>query len=1123
MRCRVWPLLPMAPAAALFSGWAAGAGTQAPPDRVPEVRAALAQPARSVSPKDPRRGPARSAPADGSRPELVLQVEHFGFVNAVAFSPDGMLLASGGEDGLRLWDVDPLRGYPTGEVRWRPAGAADAVLALAFSPDGKLLASAGPRAVVNLWDARTGSKTRTLDAYSGLPNSVAFSSGTRATPTLLAVAHDAKDGSRTVQLWNPRAGRMVRALRSATAPVAFSPDGRILATGGAGNLVKLWDAATGKLRRVLKGHSMRVASVAFSPDGRTVASGAGYQLAGELKLWEAATGKLRGDLKENRENSTIVNSVAFSPDGRTLVCGTGEADAPAEAIAWDVATRKRKWRWENNYGNPVSSVAFAPGGGTVAAASWDSSVTLLNARTGSPRRTLALHYGWLWGWGEVHSTDGKAAVTKGMKGLQLWDLEGLALRWTQRWPDSFVSVAISPDGRRAAASGADGVRIWDARAGTLERTLPTRSVESVLFSPDGRTVAVKSSVGGRGPDHPVEVTLWDAETGKAGTSLKAADPLSFSPDGRTLASGAPGGTVQLWDIATGRLRQSLMGGPSETIAGIAFSGNGDRLAAGCDRTGGGAGASIRIWRGPPDSRGGSPGEPGGGLWVPDRVLAAGTSSLQALVFSPDGTMLAIAGLSGGVEVWGTRTGRKQQRLWTGAPLAFAAEGRTLVTGAVEEPGFSWWDLETGRLLATLRILPPDRVDEPPTDWIAFTPEGYFTGSPGAKRFIRWRAAGDTRAPLLPAEAHETAYHRPDQVRKALRGAQETEEHGAAAADALDDAVRATMREHGVVGVSLAIVQDGKIVRARGYGVRDRESGEPVTATTLFQAGSVSKPVAAAAVLGLVEQRRLDLDADVNLYLKGWKVPESALARRSKVTLRRLLSHSAGMTVSGFPGYARGDPVPTLRQVLDGAKPANTAPVRVNPLPGSQWSYSGGGYTVVQQMVLDVTGEGFPSFMRRAVLGPLGMSRSTYGQPLTAGLARDAATGYYEGPRPVPGRWHVYPEMAAAGLWTTPSDPARFLIAVQDAWAGRSRKPVSQRTARLMVTPVLNNNGLGLFAEGRGKSLRFGHGGRNEGFDTWMKGYLSSRQGAVIMFNTNASGPVGNEIAGAISAMYNWPR
>ena len=955
---RLWTLLPLASAASLFSGLAEVDPAQPSRGQGPECRSAPTQPAQDHSRHPLSRVTApRFSPARGSAPELVLQVEHFWFVRAVAVSPDGRLLASGGEDGLRLWDAR------TGEVRWRPAGAVGKVLALAFSRDGTLLASVGPHAVTNLWDARAGAKVRTLDAYSGLPNSIAFSRGTGATPTLLAVASDAKDGSRTVQLWDPHAGRMVRALRGAAAPVAFSPDGRILATGSAGNLVKLWGASTGKLQRVLKGHSMRVASVAFSPDGRTVASGAGYQQAGELKLWEAATGKLKGDLKENRENSTIVNSIAFSPDGRTLVCGTGEADAPAEVVAWDAATRKRKWRWENNYGNPVSSVTFAPGGGTVAAASWDSSITLLNARTGAPARTLACQHGWLWDWGETLSTDGRTAVTKGMKGLQLWDLEGLALRWTQGWRDRYVSVAISPDGKRTAADGEEGVRIWEARAGRLERTLPTRGgIGSIVFSPDGGMVAVRSTSFGRGRDHRGEVMLWDVETGKAGPSLKAADPLAFSPDGRTLASGAPGGTVELWDIATGRLSQSLKGDPSEKIAGIAFSGNGDRLAAGCEHPIGGPGATIRLWRRLPDS---SRGKPEGNLWVPDRVLAAGTSPPQALAFSPDGTILAIAGLSGGVEVWDTRTGKKQRRLWTEAPLTFASAGRVLVTGAEEGPGFNWWHLETGRLQATLRVLPPDRVDQPPTDWIAFTPEGHYTGSPGAKRFIRWRAAGDTRAPLLPAEAHEAAYRRPDLVRKAMQIGP-----GAAAADPLDDAVRTIMREHGVVGLSLAIVQDGKIVRANGYGVRDRESGEPVTAETLFQAGSVSKPVAAAAVLGLAEQRRLDLDADVNRYLKGWKVPESDLARRSKVTLRRLLSHSAGLTVSGFRGYARGHPLPTLRQVLDGTKPANTDPVRVDAVPGSQWSYSGGGYTVVQQMVIDVTGEAFPSYMRCAVLAPL---------------------------------------------------------------------------------------------------------------------------------------------------------
>ena len=274
----------------------------------------------------------------------------------------------------------------------------------------------------------------------------------------------------------------------------------------------------------------------------------------------------------------------------------------------------------------------------------------------------------------------------------------------------------------------------------------------------------------------------------------------------------------------------------------------------------------------------------------------------------------------------------------------------------------------------------------------------------------------------------------------------------ARADPIDDTVAALMAKRKIHGLSLAVIQDGAIVKAQGYGFIDGSGKTPVTTDTLFQAGSISKPVSALGMLALVEKERLSLDADVNGVLKTWKVPENDLTKTERVTLRRLLSHSAGLTVHGFPGYAVGTTVPTLVQVLDGNKPANTAAIRVDLLPGSKWRYSGGGYTVAQQLVIDVAGQSFPAFMHATVLKPLGMTASTFEQPLPAEKAALTATGHLPtGARPVPGRWHIYPEMAAAGLWTTPSDLARFAIAVQDAVAARATPVISTKLTREMLT------------------------------------------------------------------------
>ncbi|HUK89666.1 MAG TPA: serine hydrolase domain-containing protein, partial [Blastocatellia bacterium] len=240
-----------------------------------------------------------------------------------------------------------------------------------------------------------------------------------------------------------------------------------------------------------------------------------------------------------------------------------------------------------------------------------------------------------------------------------------------------------------------------------------------------------------------------------------------------------------------------------------------------------------------------------------------------------------------------------------------------------------------------------------------------------------------------------------------------------------------MRYYRIPGVSVAVINNGRIEWARGFGVRDAGSGEPVTAETLFQAGSISKPVAAAGVLHLVEEGRLSLDDNVNDKLKSWRLPENEFTEKRKVTLREILSHTGGLTVHGFPGYATDAPLPTLTQVLDGTKPANTAPIRVDVEPGTIYRYSGGGYTVMQQLLIDVMGKPFPEILDQTVIERAGMMHSTYQQPLPNNLQGKTATAHIHG-EPIKGRWHVYPEMAAAGLWTTPSDLALFAMEIQRA-------------------------------------------------------------------------------------------
>ena len=330
-----------------------------------------------------------------------------------------------------------------------------------------------------------------------------------------------------------------------------------------------------------------------------------------------------------------------------------------------------------------------------------------------------------------------------------------------------------------------------------------------------------------------------------------------------------------------------------------------------------------------------------------------------------------------------------------------------------------------------------------------------------------------------------------------------------------------MAELHVPGVSIAVVHNGVIEWAQGFGVQ-RVGGPPVTAETLFQAGSISKPVAAMAALRLVQQGKLSLDADVNAKLTTWKIPASAAAPGATVTLPELLTHTAGFTVHGFPGYAANAPVPTLGQVLNGEKPANTDPIRLENVPGKEWKYSGGGYTVMQQLLIDVTKEPFPKLLHDTVLGPIGMTHSTYEQPLPAALQATAATPYSDDGTAVAGGAHTYPEMAAAGLWTTPSDIARYMIENQHAIQGKESHVLSRELTEHVITPGKNNWGLGLQIGGSAANPYFSHGGVNEGFESMFAAYEHNGEGAAVMTNAQGGMRLASEIMSSIAVTYDWP-
>jgi CubicO group peptidase (beta-lactamase class C family) len=325
----------------------------------------------------------------------------------------------------------------------------------------------------------------------------------------------------------------------------------------------------------------------------------------------------------------------------------------------------------------------------------------------------------------------------------------------------------------------------------------------------------------------------------------------------------------------------------------------------------------------------------------------------------------------------------------------------------------------------------------------------------------------------------------------------------------------------VPGLSVAVVDDFKIAWAKPYGVTEAGTTNPVTTGTMFQAASISKAVTATGALHLVEHGKLSLDEDVNKELKSWKVPENEFTVTQKVTLRRLLSHSAGTAVHGFPGYAVGEPIPTLVQILNGEKPANTAPVRVNLVPGTTLRYSGGGITIEQLLIMDVTGEPFTQFMEQTVLGPIGMSNSSFQQPLPPALAAHAAAGTLASGKPVLGKWHIYPELAAAGLWTTPTDLAKFAIEIALSKNGKSNRVLSEAMTRQMLTPQKQDVGLGPYLGTGGNPNEFDHSGSNDGYQCIMMMFSDTGQGLTIMTNSDRGMDVASYMIESIAKEYGW--
>ena len=334
-------------------------------------------------------------------------------------------------------------------------------------------------------------------------------------------------------------------------------------------------------------------------------------------------------------------------------------------------------------------------------------------------------------------------------------------------------------------------------------------------------------------------------------------------------------------------------------------------------------------------------------------------------------------------------------------------------------------------------------------------------------------------------------------------------------------IQEMMKLFHVPGVSIAVVRDFKVQWTKTYGAADVVTDAPVTQETRFQAASISKPVTAFAVLRAVDSGKLSLDEDVNNYLKSWKVPVNEYTEGG-VTLRALLSHTSGTGDGfGFPGYNPSAKLPTLEQVLDGKPPSNVGPVFWERPPFMAQKYSGGGIEIVQVVLQDAYGKPFAEIMQELVLGVVGMANSTYEQPLPATADQSAARAHDKDGKVMDAKWHVYPEQAAAGLWTTPTDLAKLGIEVQKALRGES-KLLSRRTALEMVAPT----GTGPFAIGfaiekRGEGWYFVHDGSNWGFRSDLAMHRLKGYGIVVMTNSDSGGQIISAIEARVAAAANW--
>jgi WD40 repeat protein/DNA-binding winged helix-turn-helix (wHTH) protein len=586
----------------------------------------------------------------------------YGFIPAVAFSPQGEILAAGTFDGpIRFWRV------ADGQLLLACEGHAGYVWSVAFSPDGRRLVSGSIDHTVGVWDSNSGQRLYTLQGHTDAVRSVAFS------PDGDSLVSGSDD--QTVRLWDVQTGQQLKTLKGHTNTVnavAFSPDGRILASGSGDQTVRLWDVRTGQGLNMLQGHTNRVWSVAFSPAGQHLASSSDDQT---VRVWDVRSGR---QLNTLYGHTNLIRALAFSPDGHALASGSVDWTIRL----WDAYTG-HQLKTLQGHTSPVSSVAFSPDGRTLASSGRDQMVRLWDVHTGQPLQRLQSYTSLIRS--VAFSPEGGILASGGMdRTVRLWDVYSGKQLGTLQGHTSWISaVAFNASGRILASGSRDHtVRLWDVHTGQQLFVLHGHAslIRSVALSRDSRTLASGSE--------DETVRLWDVHTGRQLKTLQGhAGPIwsvAMSPNGRTLASGSMDPTVHVWDINTGQRCNTLQGHTS-TVNAVTFSPDGDILASGSiDQT-------VRVW----DVQTGQQ----------LKTLQGHTSMVRAVAFSPDGIILASGSNDRTIRLWDVQTGRQPKILkehtgpvWS---VTFHPDGQTLASGSEDET-IKFWDVQTGQCLKTLR-------------------------------------------------------------------------------------------------------------------------------------------------------------------------------------------------------------------------------------------------------------------------------------------------------------------------------------------------------------------------------------------------------------------------------------